>query len=135
MRAPEMSQDSGAPFRCLHPPLKSDFRTLQRAVVRPVPVAEQPCLFGMGVGIQGLSPNEAILGRPGHARKVQAICSWLNRTYGDGHLVAWAKQHPTRTDISVPDSIQKSWAEYKIYFIVLRKIRFYTRWPHALPTS
>ena len=111
-----MNQDSGVPFAAyIHPsnPTSGPYSGLS-FVMCPVP--EQPCLFGMVVGTQGLSPDEAILGRPGHARKVQAICSWLNRTHGGGHLVAWAKQDPTRTDISVPDNIQKSWAEYKTVF-------------------
>lgn len=59
------------------------------------------CLIGMVVGTGGLNPDEAILGRPGHARKLQAICSWLNREHGGGKLVAWAKPDPTRTDLSV----------------------------------
>ena len=70
----------------------------------------------MGVGTQGLSPDEAILGRPGHARKAQAICSWLNREYGGGNLVAWAKQDPTRTDLSVPENVAKAWPSYKSVF-------------------
>ena len=37
------------------------------------PAGDQPCLLGMAVGTGGVSPDEAILGRPGHARKVQAI--------------------------------------------------------------
>ena len=48
------------------------------------PVANGPCLISLVVGTQGLSPDEATLSRPGHARKVQAICAWLNREYGHG---------------------------------------------------
>ncbi len=70
----------------------------------------------MVVGTQGLTPDEAILGRPGHARKVQAICSWLNRDYGNGSFVAWAKQDPTRTDLSVPEIVKQSWPAYKSVF-------------------
>jgi 5-methylcytosine-specific restriction protein B len=70
----------------------------------------------MVVGTQGLTPDEAILGRPGHARKVQAICSWLNEEYGKGKFVAWAKQDPTRTDVGTPVHVRNSWPAYKDVF-------------------
>jgi 5-methylcytosine-specific restriction enzyme B len=116
LRAPEMSQDSGVPFAAyIHPsnPSSGPYSGLS-FVIFPVP--NEPSLIGLVVGTQGLSPDEAILGRPGHARKVQAICSWLNRRNGMGTLVAWTKQDPTRTDISVPESIQRAWPGYKSIF-------------------
>jgi len=67
----------------------------------------------MGIGTQGLAPDEAILGRPGHARKMQAVCNWLNHRFGHGLQVAWAKQDPTRVDIDAPTSIQNVWTMYE----------------------
>lgn len=116
LRAPEMSVDSGVPFAAyIHPsnPPSGPYSGLS-FVIFPVP--DGPCLISMVVGTQGLSPDEAILGRPGHARKTQAICSWLNREYGRGRFVAWAKQDPTRTDLSVPNSAARAWPEYKSVF-------------------
>jgi 5-methylcytosine-specific restriction protein B len=116
LRAPEMSADSGVPFAAyIHPsnPPSGPYSGLS-FVIFPVPDA--PCLVGLVVGTQGLSPDEAILGRPGHARKAQAICSWLNREYGKGSFVAWAKQDPTRTDLSVPDNVKQAWPAYKTVF-------------------
>ena len=116
LRAPEMSADSGVPFAAyVHPsnPPSGPYSGLS-FVIFPVP--EQPALIGLVVGTQGLSPDEAILGRPGHARKAQAICSWLNETHGAGSLVAWAKQDPTRTDLSVPDELKRDWPAYKSAF-------------------
>ncbi len=115
LRAPEMS-DSGVPFAAyIHPqnPASGPYSGLSFVMF---PVREQPCLVGMVVGTQGLSPDEAILGRPGHARKTGAICSWLNQKYGGGHFVAWAKQDPTRTDVALPDNVAKQWPEYKAVF-------------------
>ena len=111
-----MSADSGVPFAAyVHPsnPPSGPYSGLS-FVIFPVP--EQPALIGLVVGTQGLSPDEAILGRPGHARKAQAICSWLNETHGAGSLVAWAKQDPTRTDLSVPDELKRDWPAYKSAF-------------------
>ena len=115
-RAPEMSADSGVPFAAyIHPqnPPSGPYSGLS-FVMFPVP--DQPCLIGMVVGTQGLAPDEAILGRPGHARKTQAICSWLNQEYGRGNFVAWAKQDPTRTDLSIPENVAKEWPAYKSVF-------------------
>lgn len=113
LRAPEMSADSGVPFAAyIHPsnPSSGPYSGLS-FVIFPVP--EHPCLVGMIIGTQGLSPDEAILGRPGHARKVRAICDWLNRDYGSGKFVAWARQDPTRTDLPVPDIVRRAWPAYK----------------------
>jgi 5-methylcytosine-specific restriction protein B len=111
-----MSADSGVPFAAyIHPsnPSSGPYSGLS-FVIFPVP--DQPCLVGMVVGTQGLTPDEAILGRPGHARKIQAISSWLNRDYGRGRFVAWAKQDPTRTDLPVPESVAQGWPAYKSIF-------------------
>src|ERR1035437_7860300 len=63
----------------------------------------------------GCKPKE-IMGRPGHARRMQAICAWLNRSFGHGELVAWAKQDPTRIDVLIPDEIKKAWSAYERVF-------------------
>jgi 5-methylcytosine-specific restriction protein B len=70
----------------------------------------------MVVGTQGLSPDEGILGRPGHARKIQAICAWLNRALGKGQPVAWAKQDPTRVDLEMPKEVRARWPQYERVF-------------------
>ncbi len=116
LRAPKISPDSGVPFAAyIHPqnPSSGAYSGLSFVIF---PAAEQPCLIGLVVGTAGLTPDEAILGRPGHARKVQAICAWLNQVYGDGNLVAWAKQDPTRTDVAVPEVVTKAWSDYQSVF-------------------
>lgn len=116
LRAPEMSAEAGVPFAAyIHPsnPRSGPYSGLS-FVIFPVP--DQPCLVGMVVGTQGLAPDEAILGRPGHSRKAQAICAWLNKSYGAGKRIAWAKQDPTRTDIQIPDDVRKEWSAYKSVF-------------------
>ena len=67
------------------------------------PGDDVPCLITLVVGTNGLAPDEGILGRPGHARKVRAICEWLNA--GKGEPVAWAKHDPTRLDQQVPQQV------------------------------
>lgn len=70
------------------------------------PTAEGPSLISMVVGTQGLSPDEQVLGAPGHGRRVQAICDYLNQRAG--RQVAWAKSDPTRIDLDMPKSV-KDW--------------------------
>lgn len=80
------------------------------------PIEGNSCLIAMGVGSQGLSPDEAILSRPGHSRKLNAICKWLNIKYGQGTMVAWAKTDPTRKDLPIPENIQSLFPEYDNVF-------------------
>jgi len=64
-------------------------------------------LFGLVVGTRGLHPDEETLARPGHARKVNAICQWLNDEWATGAQVAWAKADPVRTDREMPKQAQR----------------------------
>ncbi len=116
LRAPAMSEDSGVPYAAYIHAANPNSGPYGGTSFVIFPAKEKSGLIAMGVGTQGLAPDAAILGRPGHARKAQAICAWLNSKYGDDRQVAWAKQDPTRTDISVPDGIAKDWSEYNSVF-------------------
>jgi 5-methylcytosine-specific restriction protein B len=117
LRAPamDMNKDGVRYAAYIHPsnPLSGPYSGLSFVIF---PALEAPCLIGLVVGTQGLVPDETILGRPGHARKAQAICAWLNKKFGKGKQVAWAKQDPTRTDISLPDELRQKWSQYKNVF-------------------
>lgn len=116
LRAPKMNAESGVPFSAFIHPSNQPSGVYHGLSFVVFPVPEAPCLFGLVVGTGGLTPDESILGRPGHARKAQAICQWLNRDFGKGAPLAWAKQDPTRTDLPVPDSIRHAWPEYKTVY-------------------
>lgn len=116
LRAPDMGFESGVPFAAyIHPnnPTKGPYGGFSFVVF---PSTDEPALFGLVVGTQGLAPDESVLGRPGHARKAKAICAWLNAKFGAGALVAWAKQDPTRTDIALPDHVASNWPTFKDTF-------------------
>lgn len=116
LRAPEMSGDDQVAFAAyIHPnnPTKGMYGGMCFVIF---PIYGGPCLVAMGIGTQGLNPDEYILSRPGHARKVKAICEWLNANYGNGSRVAWAKQDPTRTDIDIPDPVKGLWPQYEAVF-------------------
>jgi 5-methylcytosine-specific restriction protein B len=117
LRAPDMKGgDAGIPYAAYIHPGNPDSGAYGGMSFVIFPVEEAPCLIGMVIGTQGLSPDEAILGRPGHARRMQAICAWLNRRFGQADLVAWAKQDPSRIDVAVPDEIKKPWSAYERVF-------------------
>jgi 5-methylcytosine-specific restriction enzyme B len=116
LRAPDIRLDSGIPFSAyIHPenPTSGQYAGLSFVLF---PVEAGPCLLGFVVGTGGLGADQEVLGRPGHARKAQAICAWLNREYGKGEMVAWAKLDPTRTDIGIPADVTARMANYKRVF-------------------
>ncbi|MCB0167818.1 MAG: AAA family ATPase [Anaerolineae bacterium] len=116
LRNPEFHGVSGVPFAALIHPANSESGAYggMSFVIFPVPNA--PCLIGMVVGTQGLSPDEEVLGRPGHARKVAAICAWLNQKYGQGKMLAWAKQDPVRIDTDIPQKMVSLFPAYSSVF-------------------
>lgn len=117
LRAPDMKgSDAGVPYAAYIHPSNPDAGAYGGMCFVIFPAEDAPCLVAMGIGTQGLSPDEAILGRPGHARKMQAICAWLNHRFGRGAQVAWAKQDPTRVDIDIPMPVQSAWTAYERAF-------------------
>jgi 5-methylcytosine-specific restriction protein B len=106
VRAPGMSLEKGVPFSAyIHKsnPTSGAYGGMSFAIF---PLSEGPCLISMVVGTLGLNPDEAVLSRPGHARRIHAICKWLNKRFGKSNLIAWAKQDPVRIDVDVPHNIR-----------------------------
>lgn len=124
LRAPEMKGDTGIPYAAYIHEQNQGSGVYGGMSFVVFPVEGAPCLLGLVVGTQGLAPDEAILGRPGHARKAQAICAWLNKKHGGGKQIAWAKQDPTRTDLDVPDGLKKEWCEYQKVFARYGKVMY-----------
>lgn len=116
LRAPMFSSGEKVPFAALIDPSNPDSGAYGGMSFVICPVDEGPALIGLFVGTQGLSPDEDVLGRPGHGRKVAAICKWLNAVYGKGKMVAWAKQDPARVDVDVPGNIKMQYMDYKSIF-------------------
>jgi 5-methylcytosine-specific restriction enzyme B len=112
LRAPAPSQENEGivPFAALiHPsnPSSGPYGGTSFAVF---PGDDAPCLISLVVGTNGLAPDEEILGRPGHARKTAAVCTWLNN--GRQKLVAWYKHDPTRLDQRIPAEVADGFAQY-----------------------
>jgi 5-methylcytosine-specific restriction protein B len=131
LRAPWFSDDAGIPYAAYIDPSNQTSGLYGGMSFVIFPVSGAPCLVAMVVGTQGLSPDAAILGRPGHARKIQAICAWLNRRYGNGQQIAWAKQDPTRVDLDIPDEIKRLWSPYQKVFEKYGKYIYGAMTPNA----
>jgi 5-methylcytosine-specific restriction protein B len=116
LRNPQFKNETGVTYAAyIHPsnPNSGPYGGMSIAIF---PVEDGACLLSFVVGTQGLSPDEDVLGRPGHARKVQAICAWLNAKYGRGKLAAWAKEDPVRTDQAIPDNVANQFQAYQNVF-------------------
>jgi 5-methylcytosine-specific restriction protein B len=124
LRAPKMSTGDGVSFAAYIHPANPDSGAYGGMSFVIFPVEGAPCLVAMVVGTQGLSPDENILSRPGHARKTAAICNWLNKEYGKGKLVAWAKQDPTRVDLDMPEHVKRNFAPYQSVFSRYGKVLY-----------
>jgi len=112
LRAPAPSEESEGivPFAALIHPSNPSSGPYGGTSLAVFPGEDASCLITLVVGTNGLAPDEAILGRPGHARKAAAICAWLN--HGKRKLVAWAKNDPTRLDQRIPVQVAEAFGKY-----------------------
>lgn len=110
IRAPKFSDENNVPFATLIEPSNPKSGPYGGMSIGLFPVDGEPCLIALGTGTTGLHPDEAILARPGHARKAKAICEAINRR--EKRFAAWAKHDPTRNDLSVPENVVGSFDAY-----------------------
>lgn len=69
-------------------------------------------LIGFGIGTKGISPDEGILTRPGHRRRIAALRRYLAR-----HRVeAWSKPDPAALGVEVPQVVRERWPEFNAAF-------------------
>lgn len=59
------------------------------------------CLIDFGIGTRGLSPDEGILTRPGHRRRIESLRKHLVSL----GVTAWARQDPATMGVPVPKVI------------------------------
>jgi 5-methylcytosine-specific restriction protein B len=112
LRAPAPSEDSEGivPFAALIHPSNPSSGPYGGTSLAVFPGEDTPCLISLVVGTNGLAPDEGILGRPGHARKAEAVCAWLNSA--KRKLIAWSKHDPTRLDQRIPPEVAEEFGKY-----------------------
>jgi 5-methylcytosine-specific restriction protein B len=96
------------------------------------PSSTAPAWIALGVGTNGLAPDEQPLGRPGHARKVAAICRWLNKKAGSA--AAWSKRDPVRIDLGMPKQITDRLEPYRAAADKYDKVIYGSFLPEAVRT-
>jgi 5-methylcytosine-specific restriction enzyme B len=111
LRAPSVPEDNNGfvPFGAIIHPSNPNSGPYGGTSLVVFPGDDAPCLISLVVGTNGLAPDEGILGRPGHAKKAAAICTWLN---GRRRLAAWSKYDPTRLDQQIPQEVVDEFAKY-----------------------
>jgi len=70
-------------------------------------------LIAFGIGTRGLSPDEGILTRPGHRRRIASLRQHLVNL---GAQMPWARQDPATIGVPVPDLISKQFAAWEAVF-------------------
>ncbi len=78
--APSESSEGIVPFAALIHPANPSSGPYGGTSFAVFPGENAPCLLTLVVGTNGLAPDEAILGRPGHARKAKALYAPLEFT-------------------------------------------------------
>src|SRR5690606_13590435 len=73
------------------------------------PSADGGSILTLVVGTAGLSPDEGLLSRPGHRRRVQALRRYLRR-HG---IWMWAKPDPTALGMPVPDFVRQRFRKFE----------------------
>lgn len=69
---------------------------------------ESTALIGLGVGTRGISPDEGILTRPGHRRRIAA----LRRLLAKKGVKIWSKADPAALGVSVPKTFSSQFPEF-----------------------
>jgi 5-methylcytosine-specific restriction protein B len=71
------------------------------------------CLIDFGIGTRGLSPDEGILTRPGHRRRIASLRQYLVEL---GVAVTWARQDPATVGVPVPDVVTRQLQAWESVF-------------------
>lgn len=76
------------------------------------PKKDDGSLLGLLVGTRGLSPDEGILTRPRHRRRIAALRRYLSRIGVD----VWTKPDPSALDVAVPKIVRDRFAGFEHAF-------------------
>jgi len=118
LRTAFMSPENNVPFAGLiHPdnPASGLYGGMS-LIWFPIPADEgQPAcsLLTFVCGTRGLSPDEAIMGRPGHARHLRALGRYLNDEVG---IPVWTKRDPTNLGQAVPELVRRQYPRFSPVF-------------------
>jgi 5-methylcytosine-specific restriction protein B len=76
------------------------------------PSEDNGSLIDFGVGTRGLAPDEGILTRPGHRRRIAALRRYLTRR----GIEAWSKPDPAALGVKVPKTVRERFSGFERVF-------------------
>lgn len=76
------------------------------------PTNDAGTLIGFGVGTRGLTPDEGILMRPGHRRRIVALRRYLSRL----GIETWTKPDPSALGVVVPKGVRERFPGFEKTF-------------------
>lgn len=110
LRVAALSHEAGVPFAGYLPPDSPPSGAYDGMSLVWFPArGEGASLLTFVVGTRGLGPDADILGRPGHARYLQALQRYL-RAQGVRSPI-WVKRDPTNQSEPVPEAMRQAWAQ------------------------
>jgi 5-methylcytosine-specific restriction protein B len=104
--------DEGVPFAGLIHPDNPPSGAYGGTSVVWFPTREHGSLIDFGAGTRGLSPDEGILTRPGHRRRIASLRRYLARR----GIEAWSKPDPTALGVPVPKVVQTRFPGFEHVF-------------------
>jgi len=104
-----MAGDQNIPFACLLHPENSNSGVYGGMSLIWFPVSAEgsepaSSLITFVCGTRGLSPDEAIIGRPGHARHLRALGRYLQV---EAQVPTWVKRDPANLGQDVPEVVRR----------------------------
>jgi 5-methylcytosine-specific restriction enzyme B len=104
-----MEDDRGVPYAGLIAPDNPSSGAYGGTSIVWFPTKENGSLLGFGVGTRGISPDEGLLTRPGHRRRVEGQRRLLSRQ----GISCWTKSDPAALGAEVPQSVIKRFSNYE----------------------
>jgi 5-methylcytosine-specific restriction enzyme B len=104
--------DEGVPFAGLIHPDNPPSGPYGGTSVVWFPTAEHGSLIDFGAGTRGLSPDEGVLTRPGHRRRIAS----LRRYLAQRGIEAWSKPDPAALGVPVPKVVQARFPGFERVF-------------------
>ncbi|MBM4264017.1 MAG: restriction endonuclease [Deltaproteobacteria bacterium] len=105
-------EDSGVPYAGFINPANPPSGPYGGTSLVWFPTSDAGTLIGFGVGTRGLTPDEGILMRPGHRRRIVALrryLSWLG-------VEAWTKPDPAALGVVVPKGVRERFPGFEKTF-------------------
>ncbi|MCC6152107.1 MAG: AAA family ATPase [Planctomycetes bacterium] len=104
-----LEDDRGVPYAGLISPDNPPSGAYGGTSIVWFPTKEKGSLLGLGVGTRGIAPDEGLLTRPGHRRRVEG----LRRLLSQQGVSCWTKSDPAALGAEVPESVVARFSSYK----------------------